>query len=537
MKIGDLIYDVLVEEVKNKKLYNFLLNKWFGDTPSEENMAKTEELMNNFAEIVNQIAVDTPSMNSFLDRFDGQHGSEFFDRKNLKDITKYSLEQIKSVIGEYKDTEYAAEEAGGFSKNLKFTPENIEASENLWKSQENLIIDEGPLRVYKIDKQSTSMKYGYYQQLMAQRFGGNQWCVTARGRGNGSNMTNLWGNYRNTRTFYYVIDDRKKPADDASTDKYSTEFQNSGRYYLCALQVDSSNRTGYKMTSMVNDGDNDKAWQEVLSIYPELESHKDKLVSVRYDTKKELDIDDTIFNRITEQEGNPYEFRRMDRQIKKAYLNGGASIKQLRSWDSMDSALKSLYILITDATNYKDRFQSWAILNSIKQNALFSELDNRLKALKIKNGIGSIFANLMTKEFEASRESLDNPIYVLYESRNSHKFGIYNVRTAQWVSADGVTFEPVYNEIETEQYVDDSENNYIVETYSKSNEVEQDSFFCIFPITESNTEGGAHFVTFNKFQELSKRIHPKGEDDDYVKFSEFNPETDTDIKESIKRRK
>jgi len=104
---------------------------------------------------------------------------------------------------------------------------------------------------------------------------------------------------------------------------------------------------------------------------------------------------------------------------------------------------------------------------------------------------------------------------------------------------DGVVYEPVYSEIDTTIYLDDNDTRYVVETFSKTGEADNESFYSIFPITEKNTEGGAHFITFNRFQELSQKIHPENEDEDndYVRISDINPETDADIKESIKRRK
>jgi hypothetical protein len=535
MKIGDLIYDVLVEEVKNKKLFNLLLQKWYGDNPTQEQIDRADFLINEFQKFGGNLAPNRAQTNSFLDRFDGDHGSELFNPENLRDITKYSLEQIESIVGEYGDADY---EVGGdvrFTKDNKTSPEAIQASKDLWFGKDNLIIEDGDLRVYKIENQSTSMKYGYYQQWLTKLYGGNQWCVT--GRGSSDSMTNLWGSYRNSRTFYFVIDESKKMNDEQTEGTVSSA--DDRKYYLSALQVSTDISEGYRVTSMKNDGDNPMNWNKIVSIYPNLANHKDELVAVKFDSKAELDVDTDIIGRITETPGNRLEFRRMDRRYKKAFIDRGASIKTMRSWEAMDDNLKRHYILLTTENNYKDKFQTWDIMNDLKKGSLFRELDNRLNALEIKNGIGSIFANLMTKDFDISRESLDNSVYVLLESKSSHKYGLYNTRSAKWYNMDGVVYEPVYSEIDTTIYLDDNDTRYVVETFSKTGEADNESFYSIFPITEKNTEGGAHFITFNRFQELSQKIHPENEDEDndYVRISDINPETDTDIKESIKRRK
>jgi hypothetical protein len=406
----------------------------------------------------------------------------------------------------------------------------------MWEGKENLIIDEGGLRVYRIDRQSTSMKYGYYQQMLAQKYNGNQWCVTGRGRENQS-QTNLWGSYRNNRTFYFVIDDSKKPTEESQ--RRTTEFNDVTKFYLCALQVVPNQREGYMLTSMVNDKDDPTEWQKIVSIYPQLASYKDTLVPVEYNVKDELDVDTSIFARITESQDSPYEFRRMERRIKKAYLNNGAAIKTIRSWESMDKGLKGHYIVLTNKNNYKDRFQSWEIMNDIKKNTLLVDLDNRLKAVEVENGVGAIFTNLMSTSFKVARESLDNSALVLFESIDTHKYGLYNSRSAKWLTINGVSYDPSYSEIELDIYVDDNDKSYVVETYSKSGEPDDTSFYCIFPVGSDSERAAAHFITAETFKKLATKMHPKdeGDDSDSVRISDINPETDVDIRESIKRRK
>jgi hypothetical protein len=48
MRIQDLVFDLLVEEVKNKKLFNFLLDKWYGNNPSEQQLKQCEDIIEDF---------------------------------------------------------------------------------------------------------------------------------------------------------------------------------------------------------------------------------------------------------------------------------------------------------------------------------------------------------------------------------------------------------------------------------------------------------------------------------------------------------
>jgi hypothetical protein len=77
----------------------------------------------------------------------------------------------------------------------------------------------------------------------------------------------------------------------------------------------------------------------------------------------------------------------------------------------------------------------------------------------------------------------------------------------------------------------------VVETYSKSGEPDETSFYCLFPVGSDSEKASAHFITAKAFKILSTKIHPKDEDSDTVRISNVNPETDIDIKESFKRRK
>jgi len=395
MKFNEIITNVIYEEIKNKKLFNALMDKWKMEKPNLS-PDEAETLITSFQRIQNGLKPEKPQVFSFLNRFDGQHGTQRFDPANLKDITKYGYKEISSLIAEYTDDE---ENVGGDAfadKDTKPTPEKIEASKQLWEGEENLIINEEGFRVYDIKDQKMSVKYGYYAETInrSQTGSNSPWCVTWR---QDQGRTNMWGSYRNTRSFYFVIDESRDPSD---------------RNYLGALQRDTEVRTGFRLTSVRNDGDQVLEWSEILDIYPKLAEHKDVIIPKTF-TQDELEEKNAV-GQITEREGSPYEFKRVDRNLKKAYINNLGSLKKPESWRSIDDKLRALYILNTTSNDVRDKFSNFDFLNEVRKvGSEFTLLDNRLKQLE-KGGVGYIYDHLMSTEFRVARVSADNEKIRLY---------------------------------------------------------------------------------------------------------------------------
>lgn len=507
MKIKNLLHDVLVESVKNKKLFELLMTKWKQEKPNltpEEG----EALYNEFQRIKEGLLPNRPQVISFLYRFDGKHGYEKFDPDYLKDITKYTYKQLKSLLDEYKDDDFDGDVDSIFSsKDTASTPEKIVASKELWYSSDNAIINEDGFRVYDIKDQKMSIIYGYYVEQENGKFKGANlpWCVTWR---SDQGRVNQWSSYRGYRTFYFVIDESKPETD---------------RYRLSALQKDTSNTVGYTLTSIKNDGDIAKTWNELIAIYPKLANHKDLIVTRKYSLEEISDRN--VVGMVTETENNPYEFKRVDRQLKKAFLNNGGVLRKPESWASIDEKLRSLYILLTNAENLNDRFSNYNFILEVKKvGNQFTLLDNRLKQVGIRDGVGHLTIQLLKNEFKLRRESLDNPQIKIFESKVNGLCGVYHSRYADWLKFDGVTYEPSFKETDTTVYFDEDENSYFVEKYT--NKMGK-SFYTIYPTDDER--GDSYIISEKKWKELEQKLFK--DEADIERIQTFEPDSDVDIKE------
>lgn len=567
MNIQDLVYDVIVEEVKNKKLFNFLLKKWYGDNPTPEQIQQTENDLTLFFEKQHGMTSKNPAVISFLHRWDGQHGLGVkvpdldengvqkrndnnepmfklapFKLEDIKDPVQFTLEQFEDFLHEYKDATLTAGDEDEFKGKLESTPAKVTASKKLWDSDRDVVLNEEGFKVHFVSDARESIKYGFYQQKMAEKYGGVQWCVT--GRNTSDSRSNLWGTYRPRRTFWFVIDESKNPIDNPNKEVY--------KYHICALQYCERDQgyTGFKMTSMLNDGDIPKSWEEVVRIYPQLAEHRDMFEYVAYD-EAEL-FDRNMANRLTEAPGR-HEFARQRRELKKAYLDGGGVISTEKSWMSMDTNLRNLYILTVTARDAVDKFSSYELMSAIKKvGNEFRLLDNTLKSVgsrqdqngRISNqsladlGVAYIYQHLMEHEFITARASIDNPKIRLYKSKKTKKtFGLYNLGKIDWVIHEGIKFEPHYTEMDTILYLDDNDKKYLVEIYvvGENGPVDNRSLYCVYPIEDDNELVGGHFIGARQWAEIEgTKMRPKDEendDDDSRRFSNLNPETDVDIKE------
>jgi hypothetical protein len=518
MKFTEILFETLTEEVKNKKLFATLMDKWRTEKPNitEE---EGEELFNRFARIQGNLRPDLPQVFTFLSRYDGEHGYQRFEPNNIKDITKYTYSQLKFLLDEY-NTEARATEDVFAGKDTAPTPERIEASKNLWFGNQNLVFEKDGLRVYDIADQQMSIRYGYYYHVVYKNASGrpnvsdrdiSPWCVTWRPDMGKSNM---WGNYRTQgRSFYFVIDENKDVTD---------------QYYISTIQRDPGVSSGYRITSMMNNGDNVKTWDEIVQIYPQLRGEKDVIKNKPF-SQEELTLKD-IVGQINERPGNRYEFKRMERDLKRAYIQNGGALQSSDSWKSMDNELRNLYILYPnlDRNSVRERYNNFDFVNEIRKvGNEFNLLDRTLKQKGINDGAAYIFDYLMSSEFRVARVSADNKNIRIYESKMNGKSGLYNIKNNDWVEFNGVKYEPLYRHIDTDMYNDSEGETYVVEVYSKTNTPTDDSFYSMYLFGDANPEFDSHFLSSTKWRELVKELTPE----DGTEPKTDSPKDYTDIKE------
>lgn len=525
MKITGIFKKILEEEVANKKLFNFLLDKWREEKPDLTDAA-AEGLYNRFQQIKGNLNPNLPQVISFLYRFDGNFGYTAFNKDYLKDISKYTYQQIKSLIDEYTpldDLEEVEDKTVFNNKDTKPTPEKIQASKDLWFGDRYCILNLPGFRVYDIPDQSTSVKFGYYAEtILKQLHGTFIWCVARR---KDHNLNNLWSYYRSDekRSFYFVIDESRSPEVNTNSEE--------NKFYVSALQYDDSSHYKYRITSVLNDGDVSYNWEQIVRKFPQLKDKKDLILNKPY-SEKELE-EKSIFNFISESPGQ-YEFRRIGKGLKKLYINNGGIIRKPESWVSMDKELKSLYVNTIKEDNYTTKISTFSLLNEIKKigNDL-SMLNNRLIAVGLK-GVAHIFEYFYENNFYIGRISIENPNIKLYVSKTDGKFGLFDTRNGDWVVKNGQSFEPDFSKITETTIKDDKDVPYVVEIYSKTNVPNEHSFYALSPLGET-TSTKSYFLSASAYNKLSEKMSEVEYGRKKIRtIKDFEPSSDVDISENKK---
>jgi hypothetical protein len=96
---------------------------------------------------------------------------------------------------------------------------------------------------------------------------------------------------------------------------------------------------------------------------------------------------------------------------------------------------------------------------------------------------------------------------------------------------NGVFYEPNYALHDTAVWLDDEEKSYVVETYTDdSRQINNATFYCIFPTIYEGEMANAHFLSQSAFEKLKPRLRPS-EDESFSTLDKFDAEKETDIKE------
>ena len=514
MKIVEILDTILQEEIQNKKLGKFLFDRWSNENPGvDEN--EVEAVYNRFQEIKNKLAPELPQVISFLSRFDGKFGYSLFDPENLKDISKYSYKEIKSLIEEYTPYDEVEEEENEevFFNDDASEEEKIMRSKDLWFGDRYCIINEGNFRVYDIPNHNVSSKFGFYPESLTHR----RWCVTFE------KSSSYWQSYRKNRSFYFIIDEEKG---------------RDNSYFISTLQVDKSVPTGFRITSMKNDGDNPFYWDRqaspsstttVTSIYPKLERYKN-LFNEKPFSEEELKSK-SLASLVSETPGSAFEFIRLDRKKKKAYVSNHGVLTKPESWRSMDADLRNTYIRFTENFEYLAKFGNNEFVTEIKKVGVeFRTLDSTLKFIGVKKGTLALFEHFIEFEFDIARRSKNNNNIAVLVSKNTGKYGIHNFTTMDWVTQNGVTYNSKYKILRTTSIKDDKNTPYMVEIFSNSSTIDNNTFYALSPFTDRLRK--AYILSADGYNTLEEKMTTNQSQNKNVKqLQNFEPETDVDIKE------
>ena len=528
MELKKLIYDILVEEVQNKKLLNTLFDRWRSDNDNitledaewvfTQYMGGTDDEGNRIQPIKDQISLNRQEVKNFLVKYSGEYGRLRFEPSRLKDINAYTYEQLKFLLLQFGRRRKSTPQKSPyfFEDPTKSKNDWIKLSEELWKGDRLKIYDDGNgFRIYEPNTQKDAICFGFYQGYIAKNEhtgNTNKWCVTNYDRA-GDTMSNLWQSYRTNhgRTFYFVIDETKPKND---------------QYYVGALQRLSKTEYGYdfRLTNSPNNNSDKQVKLDdpldpdssLKNIYPQLFVADEegnlpvsKITSKEFKESVEMDlkVDEitTLLRRITETPGE-YDFVIQDPEVKRAYINRGNELHKKRSFESLNDQDIRLYFEVhfTDG-NPLDVFKSYDVFEYIYKGRGKEITDYLVSRLQRANtSITEIYTKLVYNTFSPKFFSKQYDHIKILEDKNSGLSGIFDEKTGGWLKHNNITYEPSYSEIDSDYGVFDFENKtetqnqddlqeqldqkaYIVTTYSKTKSVDDgDNFYLIDDPMEHN---------------------------------------------------
>ena len=546
-----------------RELFTRLIKKW-RETFPEMTVEDALTIFNKYREAIPQINDESiPAVKGFLYRGGGKYTlNDLRDgsKVDIKDLLMFLLEfkKFRIQIGSDKaDVDVEKERVDNiFSERLpgkgvgSITQNKIEESKKMWEGSNNLIVNEGDLRVYSVNTREEAKRYGYYYQEKLrelvthnvvnqvgpiadiyksdswprERYDVSPWCVFSRGddqkvmfkdpnTGREKMIINPVGNmytsYRDSNFFYLIIDESKDLTGPG------------GEYYIGTIMA--RNDGTFKVASMYN-GEYFISRQDLLKIYPKLDGHLDDLTYRQFDRQRELDdnVPPSILEIINEIDGSPNAFWMQGPDEKRAYIDAGGQLKNPKSWETMTNDLRDQYINSIQIHDARQKIGSEEFMRSIIKSGSSwkNKLDRRMKQIGT-SGIGYLADDFMKANYGPDFFGKKNPNIRIYKNRHTKKYGIYDIDGGDWLSRDGITYDA----------------EFTIRPLSANDDIFDDENDKIYNVNEFTSTNGAHFYTLSdmddndfkvyilserKYNELREKLNNDGEPD---------LENDTDIGE------
>ena len=541
MEIEKLISNIVNEAVKKSDLVTFLSNKFSSESPKfnsldpETKSNHTFAIVEAYKNIKSKLRASNPATFNFLQRHDGNHGSNLITIEQLNKITEIPFKQLMdllSTVGDFKplvsddsskvlgdDDEVKLIKTFGTSGN-KPTEGKVETSKQMWASPKNTIINEDGFRVYHIKDQTQAIRMGYYyQSLHIKQYRDLKlevrppWNVTFRkgfqemntvGSSIISHGFNKWSSYRSAHevSIYFVIDESRIDVGG---------ILSNGKYFMSVIEV--VNDGGYQLRSMLNDGSLLLNWKKLVALYPKLEGHEELLKY--YDFSPEELVEpteiDTSFNEYPESK-NYIGKQLPDVQI--AWFKEGNDITKALTWRTMTTPVRLAYIDTITSYNIFEKISNEDLLNEMLKGVDRSGMGGKTFATILNDkmvSIGKKSLSFLTHHYNELKYEVEfigkrTPTRVIYKSKSKdpskdNLMGIFDTKRGQWFQANGVKYDARYEISNKLRKKDKNSKTYLIFELTASDN--GDKFYVVNdePFVSDKTHYG-YFYSLNAYNKF-----------------------------------
>ena len=541
MEIEKLISNIVNEAVKKSDLVTFLSNKFSSESPKfnsldpETKSNHTFAIVEAYKNIKSKLRASNPATFNFLQRHDGNHGSNLITIEQLNKITEIPFKQLMdllSTVGDFKplvsddaskvggdDTEVKLIKTFGTSGN-KPTEGKVTTSKEMWGSPNNAVINEDGFRVYHIKDQTQAIRMGYYyQSLHIKQYRDLKlevrppWNVTFRkgfqemntvGSSIISHGFNKWSSYRSAHevSIYFVIDESRDPFEDVLT---------NGKYFMSVIEV--INDGGYQLRSMLNDGSLLLNWNKLITLYPKLEGHEDQFVYHDFTPEELIEPTeiDTSFNEYPESK-NYIGKQLPDVQI--AWFKEGNDITKALTWKTMTTPVRLAYIDTITSYNIFEKISNEDLLNEMLKGVDRSGMGGKTFATILNDkmvSIGKKSLSFLTHHYNELKYEVEfigkrTPTRVIYKSKSKdpskdNLMGIFDTKRGQWFQANGVKYDARYEISNKLRKKDKNSKTYLIFELTASDN--GDKFYVVNdePFVSDKTHYG-YFYSLNAYNKF-----------------------------------
>lgn len=357
----------------------------------------------------------------FYGNLSGKKISDTFkDVNKLRDIKYYTWEVIEFLMDRFSEAE--ARENFDFSIEGDTPDIRMQSALAKWNKNQNKIIDENGLIVFRAQSKDEARLLGLIQSILVGQYGGAPWCACRLGE------DSMYNNYRNRRSYYFVMDKNKDQSD---------------KYFISVLQPIDKNSSSYSyegpyvITPRPNGDQTGKSWEDVVSIYPGLRGKENLIVFFGETNKEKVDKSLSHINFNKNDQRNYFGYQTPQLQFE--WIDSNRLINDPEAFLLLRKEHQTEYVRRVSLEDYKNRFKSnnsqkpFAMLDVLSKNDA-KTLHQRMKEIRIPDGIFAIKAAILRIQYDNSFVDIDNPNIMLFQDKlRKGVFGVLNLNELSWV--------------------------------------------------------------------------------------------------------